>query len=134
MKKLIAFLVFGFLLQSCADKVPSKDFGKPEKLIEIKNGMYTEWYSGKKQIKFKGALDQKGNRNGKWVFYSESGNELSISGFENGKKSGFSIVKYPNGVIHYRGEYRNDEMVGIWTTYDDKGKLLTNKDYGFPDE
>ncbi len=49
-------------------------------------------------------------------------------------REGFSLVKYPNGAMHYRGEYRNDQMVGVWTTYDEKGKVISEKDYGFPDE
>jgi len=39
-------------------------------------------------------------------------------------------VKYPNGNIHYTGEYQNDEMVGVWSTFDEKGNLLTKKEYG----
>ena len=70
----------------------------------------------------------------KWVFYSENGNEQSITVYNKGMREGFSLVKYPNGAMHYRGEYRNDQMVGIWTTYDEKGKVINEKDYGFPDE
>lgn len=46
------------------------------------------------------------------------------------EKEGFSLVKYPNGRIHYRGEYQNDKMIGLWSTYDEKGNLITEKDYG----
>ena len=130
MRTLLAFLIT-FILVSCEsgnDKPIKSD--KPEQLIEVKNGVYSEWYPGKKQLKFHGALDKKGNRNGKWVFYSDRGTELSITVYENGKRQGFSIVKYPNGAIHYRGEYLNDTMIGIWTTYNEKGKVITEKDYG----
>ena len=121
---------------SCTDKKVDETNKKlkTEKLTEIKNGRFTEWYPGKKQIKFQGMLTKKGDRNGKWNFYSESGNELSMTVYENGKREGFTIVKYPNGAIHYTGEYKNDKTVGIWKTYDEKGKLVTEKDFGYPEE
>ena len=43
-------------------------------------------------------------------------------------------MKYPTGVIHYRGEYRKDKTVGIWTTYDEKGKVISETDFGYPEE
>jgi antitoxin component YwqK of YwqJK toxin-antitoxin module len=134
------FALFTFLLLfiavSCTDKKVEYSNKKPktEKLTEIKNGRFTEWYPSKKQIKFQGMLTKKGDRNGKWSFYSETGNELSFTVYENGKKEGFTVVKYPNGAIHYTGEYKNDKSVGIWKTYDEKGKLVTEKDFGYPEE
>lgn len=128
---ILLLLTLGLL--SCNDPKSNVDKA-PEKLVETRNGIFTEWYPGKKNIKFTGALNKKGNREGKWVFYSEKGLELSLTQFEDGKKVGFSIVKYPSGVVHYRGEYRNDQMIGIWSTYDEKGELASEKDYGLGDE
>ena len=105
-----------------------------EQLVEVKNGKYTEWYPGKKQIKFEGMVDKKGKREGKWSYYSEKGTELSFTIYEHGVKQGHTVVKYPNGIIHYRGEYLNDNIVGVWTTYDRKGKVVSEKDYGYPVE
>jgi antitoxin component YwqK of YwqJK toxin-antitoxin module len=105
-----------------------------EQLVEVKNGKYTEWYPGKKQIKFEGMVDKKGKREGKWSYYSEKGTELSFTIYEHGVKQGHTVVKYPNGIIHYRGEYLNDNIVGVWTTYDRKGKVVSEKDYGYPGE
>ena len=34
-------------------------------------------------------------------------------------------MKYPNGAIHYRGEYKNDQMVRLWTTFNEKGEVET---------
>jgi antitoxin component YwqK of YwqJK toxin-antitoxin module len=48
-----------------------------------------------------------------------------------GLKEGFTVVKYPSGRIHYRGEYRNDTIVGLWTTYDENGKVSKEKDFGY---
>ena len=133
MRKFI-FIMLAFTIVACTSENTVKKTVRSEQLIEVKNGVYSEWYPGKKQLKFHGAVDKKGNRNGKWVFYSEQGTELSIMVYTVGKRDGFSIVKYPNGALHYRGEYRNDEMVGVWTTYDEKGKIISEKDYGYKDE
>ncbi len=132
---LIFFVAFAFI--SCSEEEEKKKIDDPEvveDLVEIKDGIYTEWYPGKKQIKYRGEQDDQSLRQGKWVFYAENGNELSITFYEHGLKEGFSIVKYPNGAIHYRGEYKNDQMVGLWTTFNAKGELETEKDYGYPKE
>ena len=122
-----AFILFSLLI-SCKDKQVDK-IVKKENLVEIKDGIYTEYYPGKKNKKFQGAQDEKSRRDGKWVFYSEKGNELSITFYTNGLKNGFTMVKYPSGRMHYRGEYRNDTIVGLWTTYDQNGKITKEKNY-----
>ena len=132
--RIIIPVFIALVLASCTTKKATKKQVKSENLIEVKHGVYSEWYPGKKQLKFHGSIDKKGNRDGKWVFYSENGNEQSITVYNHGMREGFSLVKYPNGAMHYRGEYRNDQMVGVWTTYDEKGKVISEKDYGFPDE
>lgn len=103
---------------------------KPEDLIVIKDGVYSEYYPGKKQLKFQGSQDSEGRRHGVWYYYSETGLELSITDFNHGKRNGLTIVKHPNGALHYTGEYLEDREVGIWKTYDQNGHLVTEKDYG----
>jgi antitoxin component YwqK of YwqJK toxin-antitoxin module len=103
---------------------------KKENLVEIKDGMYTEWYPGKKQVKFKGPQDENKKRHGIWKFYSETGNELSFTVYEHGLKTGHTIVKYPNGAIHYTGEYRDNKAVGVWKIYDPNGKLTSEVNKG----
>ena len=132
--RIIIPVFIALVLASCTTKKATKKQVKSENLIEVKHGVYSEWYPGKKQLKFHGSVDKKGNRDGKWVFYSEDGNEQSITVYNHGMREGFSLVKYPNGAMHYRGEYRNDKMVGMWTTSDEKGKVINEKDYGFLDE
>jgi antitoxin component YwqK of YwqJK toxin-antitoxin module len=133
MKKIVTCLLLLGLVFACQQN--NEDLVKPtdkkENLVEVKNGIYTEWYPGKKSKKFEGPQDEKYRRNGKWTFYSEGGNELSITFYSNGLKDGFTIVKYPSGRMHYRGEYRNDTIVGVWTTYDENGKVTKEKDYGY---
>ena len=132
MKKIVFVFVTLFLIFGCLNtnekKIDKKI--KIENLVEVKDGVFTEWYPGKKSIKFQGGQDELGNRDGKWSFYAENGTELSFTLYDHGKKEGFSLVKYPNGRIHYRGEYQNDKMIGLWSTYDEKGNLITEKEYG----
>ena len=132
MKKIVFVFVTLFLIFGCKNTTEKKIDKKIkiENLVEVKDGFFTELYPGKKQIKFQGGQDELGNRDGKWTFYAENGTELSFTLYDHGKKEGFSLVKYPNGRIHYRGEYQNDEMIGLWSTYDEKGNLITEKEYG----
>ena len=132
MKKIVFVFVTLFLIFGCENTTVKKIDKKIkiENLVEVKDGVFTEWYPGKKSIKFQGGQDELGNRDGKWTFYAENGTELSFTLYNHGKKEGFSLVKYPNGRIHYRGEYQNDEMIGLWSTYDENGNLITEKEYG----
>tara|TARA_R110002072_G_scaffold302860_2_gene489209 strand:+ start:3572 stop:4054 length:483 start_codon:yes stop_codon:yes gene_type:complete len=101
--------------------------------IVIDGSTYIEYYpGGRKKIKFQGEQDENGERNGKWLYFSEEGLELSITNYSHGKKHGFTLVKYPNGNIHYTGEYNNDEMVDLWKTYSEQGLKINEKDYGSP--
>jgi antitoxin component YwqK of YwqJK toxin-antitoxin module len=130
--KNLTFLILSLLLYSCINEEEEykREVKAPEILVEIEDGIFTEYYPGKKQIKFQGEQDDELNRHGRWVFYGENGLELSISHYIHGKKDGFCIVKYPNGVLHYVGEYSDDKKVGVWKTYNEKGELVTEKDFG----
>jgi antitoxin component YwqK of YwqJK toxin-antitoxin module len=133
MNKLFYTLFIIFITISCGEESKSKKLTAPEKeenLVEMKDGMYIEWYPGKKQVKFKGPQDENKKRHGIWKFYSETGNELSYTVYEHGLKTGHTIVKYPNGVIHYTGEYRDDKAVGVWKIYDPNGKLKSEVNKG----
>jgi antitoxin component YwqK of YwqJK toxin-antitoxin module len=134
MKQLqILFFVgtLSMLFVACSDGTEPQKIAAPkkEKLVDLKDGHYTEWYPGRKQIKYQGQLNQAGNREGKWDFFSETGNLQSFTMYIDGKKEGHSLVKYPNGKVHYYGTYQNDQMVGEWVSYDQNGNK-TIKDYG----
>ncbi|MEY3200171.1 MAG: hypothetical protein RJA13_2129 [Bacteroidota bacterium] len=134
MKQIVALLMMT-LLFACAEEVEKqKTPDKEEILVEIKNGMYTEWYPGKKQIKYTGGQDETQRRNGVWTFYGEDGKELSVTMYDHGLREGFTVVKYPNGALHYRGEYSKDKTVGIWTTYNEKGEFQSEQDFGYPEQ
>lgn len=134
MKQLqILFFVgtLSMLFVACSDGTEPQKIAAPkkEKLVDLKDGHYTEWYPGRKQIKYQGQLNKAGNREGKWDFFSETGNLQSFTMYIDGKKEGHSLVKYPNGKVHYYGTYQNDQMVGEWVSYDQNGNK-TIKDYG----
>lgn len=133
MKYLMILLLGVFIFTACSEsEAEPTEKVEVEELVEIKDNIYTEWYPGKKQIKYRGGQDEMNRRHGKWSFYAENGLELSVTMFQNGKKEGFTVVRYPHGGVHYRGEYMNDEMVGVWTTFDEKGNVANETDYGYP--
>ena len=120
------------VLFACSSEDTEKKEKAVENLIVIQDGMYTEYYPGKKRIKIQGEQNEKGERNGRWTFFNEKGKEMSYTFFKDGKKHGFSYNSYPNGTPFYYGEYWNDQLVGVWKTYDQDGQLI-EKDYGYPD-
>ena len=134
MKKTIVYFTCVFALISCAESNDTNDYkGVAEKVIEEEvlidtvSFQYNEWYPGKKQLKKEGSFDANYLEHGKWVYYSEEGIELSMITYTHGLRQGFSIVRHENG--YYRGEYDQDEMVGLWTFYNEKGEKIDEKNY-----
>ena len=128
------FSLLTLMALSCSDtpkpKKPKKE--KVESLVEIKDGVYTEYYPGRKAIKFQGPQDEKGIRDGRWFFYSENGTEQSMTEFVKGKKHGFIFVRYPNGQMRYTGQFNNDIEAGLWRFYKEDGSLDFEKTYETP--
>ncbi len=133
MKQLVGLIFItavSLAVGSCGEekKAPKKE--NTEDLVEIKNGIYTEYYPGRKAVKFRGPQDDHKQRNGRWFFYDERGNELSMTEYINGKKHGFIFVRYPSGTMRYTGEFNMDVESGLWKFYKEDGSLLSEKDYG----
>lgn len=124
------FLAFG-LLMACTEEEEQKKTVVPEDevLMETKDGMYKQYYPGKKVVKFEGPQDEEGRRHGIWYFYNEQGAMISMTEFRHGKKNGVSLHKYPNGAVQYTGEYNDDKQVGIWKTFDVDGTLKDSVNY-----
>lgn len=138
MKTLIYLLGFGsLLLFSCSDEIdeqPSQTKTETkveteEDLIERMPGMYREYYPGKKQLKMAGPVDTENKRHGSWESYFENGQINSATYYLHGIKNGHSIVYYPNGKVHYYGEYKNDEKIGTWITYNEKGEQIAEDNF-----
>jgi antitoxin component YwqK of YwqJK toxin-antitoxin module len=133
MKKIIFAFIIGLTVISCNEEIEETvDPVEDTELVIEKNGMYTEYYPGKKQIRIEGPLDDLDERDGRWVYFSEEGRQLNFTLYSHGKKHGHSFNSYPNGSPYYYGEYWNDSLVGIWKSYDTKG-VVTEKDYGYPE-
>lgn len=138
MKNIIFLLGFGCLfLFACEDFIDESDERKtneqtqenPEDLIERMPGIYREYYPGKRQLKIAGPLDAEDKRNGAWESYFENGQMNSTTYFIHGIKEGHSIVYHPNGTIHYVGEYKNDQKIGLWLTYNNQGELISEDSF-----
>lgn len=133
-KRIIFLLLVLFVFAHCEGKQkverPIQKVQEERSLIvEAEDGRYTEWYPGHRQVKITGRKNKDGNRDGVWKYYSEGGVELSVSVYSNGLRDGHTVVKYPNGTLHYVGEYVNDEPVGVWEFYNEDGTLSETKDY-----
>ena len=131
MKKIFYFIALFFIVSCSRNKETTvkETPKKTESLVEISDGMYTEYYPGRTQIKFQGGQDEHHQRQGKWTFFNTDGTEMSITFYEHGLKHGHSIVKYPTGEVYYYGEYENDKQIGVWKTFDKKGNLVSEKNY-----
>lgn len=119
------------VLAACSGEAPKAE-KEEESLVEVKDGIYTEYYPGRKAIKYRGPQDENELRHGRWLYFDEKGNELSMTEYSHGKKHGASFARYPNGAMHYYGNYTNDVPSGEWITYDEKGKVAETKVFPEP--
>ncbi|MBI1838586.1 MAG: hypothetical protein HYR91_15080 [Flavobacteriia bacterium] len=134
--KFAAIFSLLFFVVACSENenVKKSKTVETENLIEIKDGIYKEFYPGKKEVRITGPVGDNNVRDGKWTFLSKNGKEMSICFYKNGKKHGHSIVKHPNGALNYVGEYFEDQQIGVWEFYDEKGNFKEKIDYGQPKE
>ena len=103
---------------------------KPEDLVEIKGKIFTEYYPGKKNVKFQGPQDEEKRRHGEWRFFSPTGEVMSTTMYKHGVRHGQTLVKHDNGQINYTGEYKDGVKIGIWKSYTKEGELIEEKDLG----
>jgi hypothetical protein len=119
----IAFSLSFLMSTSCTEPAAPKAKKEVLPLKEVKNGVFYEYYPGRKAIKIKGPQNSKGQRNGRWLFYAENGVEMSMTEFSEDKKQGFTFVRYPNGQMRYTGEYADNKEIGVWRFYKEDGTL-----------
>lgn len=130
MKALASLLLLTVILSACGGEPAPKP--KTESLVEVKNGIYYEYYPGRKAIKYKGSQDSEGRRDGIWYFYDENGREQSMTEYVRGVRNGASFVRFPSGNMRYYGNYTNDQPSGVWIIYNEDGSVQSEKDYGKP--
>lgn len=103
---------------------------KPNPLVKVVNGVFTEYYPGNgNRVKLRGLLDEKEQRQGVWDYYSESGVHLSMMEYRDGLKHGVFFQRYKTGVIKRTGNYKNDKQIGEWVEYDEKGVRSSIKEF-----
>lgn len=133
------YVVFALLLAAlfaCSEDTSKSENNDPQEITQERpltsldrNGKFTEWYPGHKQIKMEGRKDEEGRRQGIWKLYTQDGIELSITVYKDGIKDGHIIVRYPTGILRYSGEYDMDEPVGEWKFFDKSGQLIKTENY-----
>ena len=62
------------------------------------------------------------------VFY-KNGKPKQEKNYKNGDLNGNLISYWVNGTIPTKGKYKNNQRIGIWETYDKRGKLLLTEEY-----
>lgn len=142
--KYVYYLALSILLIGCSsEETPTKnpEVSEPVKndakdeidkadLVDIENGVFTEYYPGKTNIKFQGPQDAERRRHGEWKYYSIEGEVLSTTVYKHGTRHGHTLVKHDNGQISFTGEYKDGKKIGIWTSYARDGALIEAKDMG----
>lgn len=71
----------------------------------------------------------KGQKNQKWVRYTENGGVSAIAFYHLGKKTGTWLVFDDNGKKRFEMSYNNGEKTGVWTNWDESGAIVSSKDY-----
>ena len=71
----------------------------------------------------------KGQRDQKWIRYSESGKISAIAFYSLGKKTGTWLVFDDNGNKRFEMNYNDGLKTGVWTTWDENGAVASSKDY-----
>ncbi|MFM7566945.1 MAG: toxin-antitoxin system YwqK family antitoxin [Flavobacteriales bacterium] len=132
--KITLALALFLMLWSCTSKNTTTKPKPKEKLWELKEGVFTQWYPGKKIIKFKGTkvdylgkVDTNGVRQGRWVFNNDKGKVRCIAMYQRDTLDGHQVVMYPNGINHYIGEWKMGKKDGTWQTFNRKGELTSTQ-------
>lgn len=137
MKHFFVFLAL-IALSSCGgektdDVSPNSSVEFKEDYEKVDGQYFRAFYGSNDQLKTEGMYDKEEKRHGVWTQYFLDGRKQSIIEYKHGLKDGFSLVYHENGSLYYRGEYKDDQMVGQWDFYDVKtGNKSQTKDYGYP--
>ncbi|MGP8215956.1 MAG: tetratricopeptide repeat protein [Bacteroidia bacterium] len=88
--------------------------------------MYNQ-YTG--NISAKGAFNDKGNRDGLWVYYYYDGTMKEKTNFSDDKHEGLSETWYGNGAQKGKYNYHNDKLNGETWEYNTSGILTSHGNY-----
>jgi antitoxin component YwqK of YwqJK toxin-antitoxin module len=71
----------------------------------------------------------KGEKNGLWTAWDESGNRVNEGEFMYGAKDGMWRVWDANGNLRYEMHYRKGKRVHTWKVFNEEGNLIEEKSY-----
>jgi antitoxin component YwqK of YwqJK toxin-antitoxin module len=83
---------------------------------------YIEYYSNG-NVRIKGQLNSKGQREGIWEMFYDNGNIRIRTPYKGGKEDGIEERFYPNGKIHWRTPYKDGEKDGIQEEFNEQGNI-----------
>lgn len=97
-----------------------------------KQGAWTFWWeNGKKQSE--GSFSA-GDRAGVWTYYDEKGRKSSMGEIRTvddvEKKEGRWVFWHSNGKKAQEGQFENGRKVGVWKSFDEKGRTLVASRHG----
>jgi antitoxin component YwqK of YwqJK toxin-antitoxin module len=76
-----------------------------------------------------GIVDTKGDFQGDWKLFYDTGELKAEGSYENSKRNGEWIFYHKNGEVEHRGKYVEGLPNGKWTWYFDNGKLRREEFY-----
>jgi antitoxin component YwqK of YwqJK toxin-antitoxin module len=94
----------------------------------VLNGTASYYYASGKLMET--GTFTKGQKDQKWVRYSENGNISAIAFYALGKKTGTWVVFDDHNKKRIEMNYDNGEKTGVWTTWDEAGAIVSTKAYG----
>jgi antitoxin component YwqK of YwqJK toxin-antitoxin module len=139
MKRIIGILLLSLCLFSCKNRNGQPGYndvqrdtlksGAPDAKKDsiISNGEYIQYYKNG-VTKMRGMMKD-GKRDGLWKSFYENGSPWSETTFKNGKKNGKTTTWYENEKKRYEGFYTDDVESGKWISWDEKGNLISEKNY-----
>jgi antitoxin component YwqK of YwqJK toxin-antitoxin module len=110
---------------SSKNVVLDKPIQKPVKVVSTTGSFMEKYENG--NLKTEGWRNSSSQRDGIWYSYYEHGVKWSELSYVDGLKEGISMVYFPDGTVHYKGQYKNDKKVGTWTFYNEDGTVKNEK-------
>jgi len=93
-------------------------------VLDAKNYSSTGW------IRSSGISDKKGNKQGEWKYFYQSGKLKSVGEYKNDRRQGEWNFYYENGIKEQQGTYDKRGMeTGLWLWFHDNGNALREEEF-----
>ncbi|MDT8415704.1 MAG: tetratricopeptide repeat protein [Flavobacteriaceae bacterium] len=123
------------VLQVDGEMVQTNYYYKDQKLYGV--GLYEadtpkglwKFYTSNGQLEVVGHFDDKGERQGKWLWYNNLGGVKEEGYYETGKLNGTYLEFHPNGKKHIESHYKAGQLDGTYQKYTAEGALIERKNY-----